>query len=145
MAYAIFINRLWQTERSTIAEFNISGSNISGFILECPGPDTRTSNLRKRIPEGIYKMRWHQSGRFSRHNPLPLVFNSTLPASRYILIHPGNGPDDTDGCLLPGAIRMQDRVGNSMIKFQEIKSFIEAQGIQNFIVSIRSCYVNCPR
>ncbi len=142
MSYTVFINRKWQSELSTVSEFSISGTDVNGYILERPGPDTTTSDLRKRIPEGTYYLKWHVSAKFGKHSPVPLLYNSAVAADRYILIHPGNGPDDTDGCLLPGSVRLSDRIGSSVAKYNEIKNCLTEKGIENFIVMITSCYVN---
>ncbi|WP_237172358.1 DUF5675 family protein [Pantoea alhagi] len=75
MAYTIFVQRKWQTTLSTISEFSISGTNIKDYFLECPGPDTVTPRLKKRIPEGSYRLVWHTSGKFVKHNP-PKLFNA---------------------------------------------------------------------
>jgi hypothetical protein len=80
LAYTIFIQRKWQTALSTISEFNIPGTEIKGYFLECPGPDTETPNLNKRIPEGHYSLVWHASNKFAVHNPVPKLFNAKVPS-----------------------------------------------------------------
>ncbi|QHA86090.1 hypothetical protein [Serratia rhizosphaerae] len=47
---------------------------------------------------------------------------------------------DTDGCLLIGSSRGVDFVGNSVKKLKELKNFITSKGINNFSVTIKSCY-----
>lgn len=145
MSYTIFIKRLWQSENSTISEFSISGTEISGYFLERPGPDTTEENLRKRIPDGSYSLKWHASGRMRKFSPLPNLFNASVPSSRAILIHPGNVPDDTDGCLLPGKSKGDDRIGQSLGLYEEIKQLMVDKGIENFNVLITSCYVDCKK
>ncbi|WP_350354100.1 DUF5675 family protein [Phytobacter sp. MRY16-398] len=102
-------------------------------------------SLRKRIPEGSYRLQWHNSNipTVQSHNPVPLLYNSSVPVSRYILIHNGNYPDNTDGCLLIGATKGDNFVGNSVTKLNELKNFLTQEGIENFTVTITSCYVNC--
>ncbi len=142
--HVISIKRLWQSDKSTISTFTVSGSTIKGYILERPGPDTTTSGLRKRIPEGNYKIKWHSSNINSvkSYNPVPLLYNAAVPQSRYILIHNGNYPRNTDGCLLIGSTRGQDFVGGSAAKLKELKEFLTQEGIENFTVTVTSCYVN---
>lgn len=138
----MFIQRKWQTAISTISEFNISGTDIKGYFLECPGPDTIMPNLKKRIPEGSYSLVWHTSGRFKKHSPTPLLFNAQVPSSRLILIHPGNKPQDTEGCLLPGTNRNINEVTKSIILYDKLKYLMIEKGIHNFKVFIMSCYVD---
>lgn len=57
-------------------------------------------NLGLRIPAGKYKLNWHISKRFSKK--LPLLYNESVPADRDILIHAGNYPSDSVGCILVG-------------------------------------------
>lgn len=141
MAYTIFIQRKWQTALSTISEFTLPGTDIKGYFLECPGPDTITPDLKRRIPEGIYRLVWHTSGKFAMHNPVPKLFNANVATSRNILIHPGNSPTDTAGCLLPGSHRLMNKVKNSVIMYNKIKRVLVTEGIANFTVSITSYYV----
>jgi len=145
LAYTIFIQRKWQTALSTISEFNIPGTEIKGYFLECPGPDTETPNLNKRIPEGHYSLVWHASNKFAVHNPVPKLFNAKVPSSRAILIHPGNTPGDTQGCLLPGTERLIDKVTNSVIMYKKIKNILKKEGISKFNITITFCYVDGSR
>lgn len=145
MPYTIFVQRKWQTTLSTISEFSISGTDVRGYFLECPGPDTATPRLKKRIPEGSYRLIWHTSGKFVKHNPTPKLYNADVSVSRDILIHPGNYPRDTKGCLLPGTERLANKVTNSVIMYKRIKEIIEKEGIANFTVMITSCYVDGNR
>lgn len=141
----ISIVRMWETPVSTISKLSISGTDVSGFMLERPGPDTITSNLRLRIPEGVYNLKWHNSGKHSiaKHNPVPLLYNATVPVSRYILIHNGNVASDSDGCLLIGSLKTQNRVLSSVPKLLELKGFLQEVGIENVKVRITSCYSLC--
>lgn len=65
------------------------------YTLELPWRDN-ARNI-SRIPEGVYKVRKRYSQRFGDHFEVLGVPDRTL-----ILIHKGNFPDDTDGCILPG-------------------------------------------
>ncbi|CAE1143898.1 DUF5675 family protein [Serratia sp. Tan611] len=143
--HTIIITRTWQTDNSTISNYEITGSSIKGYFLERPGPDTQESYQRKRIPEGNYSIKWHYSSipTVSPYNPVPLLFNATAPESRNILIHNGNFPRDTDGCLLIGSSRGVDFVGNSVKKLKELQNFITSKGISNFSLTIKSCYSGC--
>ncbi|WP_380184659.1 DUF5675 family protein [Kalamiella sp. sgz302252] len=142
MAGQILVKRIWQTELSTISRYNIPGTKISGYMLERPGPDTTTPNKRLRIPEGTYSLKWHATGKGSikEFSPLPLLYNSAVPVTRYVLIHNGNQPKHTDGCLLIGGSKSVDFVGNSVNKLKELKAFLQKNGIENYKVIISSQY-----
>ena len=74
--------------------------NFECFTFEPVGADEVRSGLDKRVPEGVYNMRWHDSPRFKRR--LPHIYNKQVPGSRYILIHAGNLAEHTEGCILLG-------------------------------------------
>ena len=143
--FTLLVNRIWQTQLSTISVYEIPGSKIKGYILECPGPDTTQSGLKKRIPEGVYKLKWHSSHlpAVKKYNPVPLLYNAQVSSSRYILIHNGNYPRNTEGCLLVGSSRGVDFVGGSVDKLKELNAFLKENGIDNVTVSITSCYSSC--
>ncbi|ACX88219.1 DUF5675 family protein [Pectobacterium parmentieri] len=144
-SHVIYIRRMWQTNKSTISVFNVSDSSIKGYFLERPGPDTTQSNQNKRIPEGEYKIKWHNSSISGviPHNPVPILYNSSVPLSRYILIHNGNLPIHSKGCLLIGSSKGIDIVGGSVLKLIELKKFIKDEDIENFTITITSCYTGC--
>lgn len=123
----IHLKRKWETEQSTIGEYSIVGTNIRGYMLERPGPDTLAPGLRKRIPEGSYQLCWHIGEAFQ--NVLKL-FNPDVPKERAILIHIGNYPRDTDGCLLPGLTRDTDVVWNSGVALKHITDHVKSIGLE---------------
>ena len=139
--YTIHITRLWETEKSTISRFSISGSTLQGYILERPGPDTVQEGLLLRIPEGDYDLSWRTAGRFAaKYGRVPQISNYQVSKKRLILIHPGNSPEDSMGCLLPGRIKSKDYISDSVSIFKSIKNLIEEKGIENVKVKIKSCY-----
>lgn len=66
------------------------------------------ANQDLAIPFGDYKITTHSSTKFSWHykgiknSKMPLIYNNSVPKSRYILIHSGNSHKDTAGCILIG-------------------------------------------
>ena len=109
----IIINRTSQNSQSTVGTLSIPNYNFDGFVLERPGPDTTTRNMRKRVPTGVYKVKWHETKLNRSLGKAFVLFNDDVPADRYILIHIGNYPKDTDGCILLGSSKGKDFVGNS--------------------------------
>ncbi|RDU67263.1 DUF5675 family protein [Helicobacter equorum] len=80
-------------------------SNPYAYILERPGPDCIGGELKLRIPSGRYNALWYQEKDVSKlkipfnANTLNL-YNSFVAQGRKILIHDGNSPKNSDGCLL---------------------------------------------
>ncbi|MGB0788770.1 MAG: DUF5675 family protein [Marinirhabdus sp.] len=129
--------RKWETDISTIGEFTIDNSDITGFMLEEKGPDTTKSGLDRRVPIGTYDLEWHNGKRFKGVLKLS---NGAVPASRAILIHAGNRATDTEGCLLPGFTKGVNSVGSSKKKLNEILEFVKQKGIEKAQIIITQAY-----
>lgn len=141
--YTIFINRNWETPEYTLSNLNIPDAKITGYVLERPGPDSMISHLNKRIPEGTYNLDWHQSRRFAKYKEVPILSNDLVSKDRFILIHPGNNPKDSQGCLLPARAMGDGKitlVSDSVSIFLDIKRFLKEKGIENVKACITSCY-----
>lgn len=93
------------------------------------GPSTAQRNQDRRIPAGVYTLKWHNSPRFGRM--LPLLYNNLVPASRYILIHSGNHSGHTEGCLLVGTSKSENFVGGSRPKLNELLQFLGCYDLNN--------------
>ena len=99
----ITINRFKKIHDGTIGKLEAEqdGQKIfSCFTLEPAGGDTTERGKDRRIPAGRYQMEWHNSSRQKRM--CPLLYNELVPKDRYILIHTGNIPQETSGCILLG-------------------------------------------
>ena len=115
--------RKWKTERSTFGEIFVDG------VFECFSLEDRdrlAEGLAKvfgqtAIPAGRYEIRRTLSPRFGRF--LPEIMN--VPNFEGVRFHPGNKPEDTDGCVLPGKIRGPDQVAESRQAFAELDAKIE--------------------
>ncbi len=80
-------------------------------IREVPGVPVEEWKIAREtaIPAGRYRVKVTFSTRFQRE--LPLLCE--VPGFGGIRIHPGNTAADTEGCILPGAIRTETGVGQS--------------------------------
>ncbi|WP_107695975.1 DUF5675 family protein [Campylobacter concisus] len=117
----IYITIKWEykasshSSSSTISEFKISDSDLTGYILEPYGESTKQSDQDKRIPTEKYNLVWHVSTKYSKdkysknkrgnflENGFPKLYNNDVPKSRAILIHVGSKGDHSEGCLLLGS------------------------------------------
>lgn len=137
---ALTVTRFKQTKLSTTSQFELvaPGVNVKGFILEPSGPSTTTSGVNKRIPAGTYKLARHDGGKYKG---VVNAYNSSVPRSRAILIHQGNTPDNTVGCLLVGSTQSIDFVGNSVTKLKELMDAIHKLGAENVPLVIVDAFV----
>lgn len=71
-----------------------------GYTLESGGPETNLAGLRKRIPDGVYNTENRGSSDFGM---VPFLYNDNVPIGRGIMIHPGNTPMNTIGCIIVGS------------------------------------------
>lgn len=146
--HTLDICRVTQTPKSTVSKVKLINDETREIlwdfvILERPGPDTTTPGRRKRIPEGWYSMKWQTRTGLrgvQPHLPVPWLYNDDVPEERYIYIHNGNYPDNTDGCLLTGKTTSPDFVSHSVDTLDKLKEYLEDIGITNVRVHVHSEY-----
>ena len=105
------LHRLYLKETYTIGRLLVGGTYF------CDTLEGRVRDLSKTakvpgetaIPEGRYEIVVNRSPRFGRD--LPRLLN--VPGFTGILIHRGNAPADTSGCILVGENREKGKVLNS--------------------------------
>lgn len=85
------------------------------------------------IPRGTYDVIITMSNRFRRE--LPLLKN--VPGFEGIRIHPGNGPQDTEGCILVGTLNDRgDRVVMSRVTFDGLFKILDKAYHTNDLITI---------
>ena len=131
--YVIEVVRFKQSARSTLSKFSCNWNNITGYMLEPSGPETKEANKNRRIPVGVYSLLPHSGEKYKK---VVRLFNENVPPSRAILIHQGNSPKDTIGCLLAGSTFGDDYVGTSMAKLTELMNAVYAIGVDKVKVKI---------
>jgi hypothetical protein len=100
---------------------------LEGYSLEPPWRDNRVGE--SCIPPGLYDVRRRWSRRYREH----LIVLGTHPRS-LILLHAGNYPRDTRGCILPGLGRADidgdglDEVTSSRKALVILLRVVEAEG-----------------
>ena len=156
-----------KAEGSTIGElrvYNEKGENIfSCFTLENGGESTSESGTDRRILAGVYYLRWTSSSTNSglaikydywkKANHLEKIKDGTQGKNiavwvmsdtiknhnkRRILIHIGNYPQDTLGCILCGYINENNgKIGGSTKAINDLFLLFEKYGIENFKLTIK--------
>jgi RHS repeat-associated protein len=120
-AGTIYMYRTWETDKSTISRFETGDGTIKGYMLEPAGPSTAEANQDRRIPAGVYFLTPHVNRRLHAEWEL---YNDVVPKSRYVLLHIGNFPSNTEACLLPGSSKGTDAVYGSGPMIDRLNNYI---------------------
>jgi hypothetical protein len=103
--------------RKTTNEFRTFGELLVEGVFQCYTLEDPIRNLgvkipgQTAIPAGDYPIEVTMSPRFQRR--LPLLLN--VPGFEGVRIHAGNTEKDTEGCILVGADRTEDRLVASRV------------------------------
>jgi len=120
------IERTWCSPNSTIGKLSVDGKFECYSLEDVVREDGRIVQAWKipgctAIPTGSYSVIVTPSQRFKRD--LPLLVD--VPGFTGVRIHPGNGPKDTEGCILVGASKDTDFVGHSREAFEKLFTKIQ--------------------
>lgn len=135
--------RKTKIEGATIGELLIKDTKnnilFKCFTLENEGSSTDTPRQDKRIMPRSYRLEWTNTSVTLPHEykgrGLLLTCDSILPKfrDRRILIHIGNYPQDTEGCLLLGkADNRNGTISQSTIAVKQFYDIIKEKGVENF-------------
>jgi hypothetical protein len=113
----ITVQRQSLKDDRTLGEMIIDGAHFC-WTIEDAVRDRKVPN-DTAIPTGVYEVVVNWSQRFGK--ALPLLMN--VPGFTGVRFHGGNGPDDTEGCILVGARHDEERIWDcattaSMLTFQ---------------------------
>ena len=111
------LKRQWFTKATTIGELFVDGV-FECYVLEDRFRLPWEAKVPREtcIPCGTFPVIINESPRFGVEMPLLL----SVPGFTGVRIHPGNGPADTEGCLLPGLEVDADRVLQSREAYQAL-------------------------
>lgn len=121
----IHLQRVLSTDEVTLGELQVDGV-FECFTLEDAIRETKVFG-RTCIPAGTYDVIVNHSPRFNKL--LPRLVD--VPGFTGVLIHAGNGPEDTKGCVLVGAQLDGQRIkaGTSRPAFASLfEKILEAWG-----------------
>lgn len=134
--------RVRPTQKSTIGQLYIDDVNTChtledvdrGLYQNMPLEKIKAIKVHGQtaIPKGTYDVIITMSVRFKRE--LPLLLN--VPGFEGIRMHPGNKPEDTEGCLLVGRTVGNDFIGESRIAFDNIFKQMKAAIAKNQRITI---------
>lgn len=133
------VQRRWFSPRSSIGRLYVNGLYHS-FTLEDADRELQGQSVLKwkvknqtAIPRGRYPVIVNRSNRFSAlatkraGHPVDVFLPLLLNVSGFdgVRIHPGNGPQHTEGCILVGNTRAVDWVSSSRAAFDALLPKIE--------------------
>lgn len=134
----LVLERLQRDSDVTIGSLSVDG-DFECWICEDPvrevsGQPVASWKVKGQtaIPAGTYVIDITMSARFKRELPLLLG----VPGFDGIRIHPGNTAADTEGCLLPGAMRIAKSVGQSRLAFDELFAKLRVAHIRRDKITI---------
>lgn len=113
------------TDESTIGEFFACGRKF--YSLERPWLGNQP-NI-SCIPAGEYLLKWHESPKYGMCYEVTAVEGRTR-----ILIHAGNYPKDTLGCILLGCGFGENAVFNSRKAITQFHDLTKGEDVQLLIV-----------
>lgn len=114
------LNRMVFTDKSTQGEIWLDGK----FVCYSLEPTCRSGPKvpdHTAIPAKRYLVNIQYSNKFGKKMP----FLVDVPNFEGIMIHPGNFPDDTHGCILVGQTKGVDYVGESRVAFSDLFAIIQ--------------------
>jgi len=103
------------TKESTIGKLYLDGHYFANTLEDVVRLRGVKVQDKTAIPAGHYRVIWNKSTRFSRKAGrdvfMPLILD--IPGFAGVHIHSGNGPADTDGCVLVGYDRHVNSISRS--------------------------------
>jgi hypothetical protein len=113
------------TEKSTIGSLYVNGIFFC-YTLEDKDRKLESGGVKEyaktAIPRGKYKVINSFSNRFKKY--MPELVN--VPQFAGIRIHAGNTADHSEGCILVGATKAADFIGQSQVTFGKLMKAIQA-------------------
>lgn len=116
------------TENSTIGKMLIDGAFFC-YTLEDTIRDTKIAG-ETAIPYGTYKVIVNMSNRFKRLMPLLL----DVKGFEGVRIHNGNTKEHTHGCILVGATKSKDFIGDSKVTFNKLMT--KLNGVKDITLEV---------
>lgn len=111
----LLLERKWLSATCTIGTLSVDGKFFCYTLEDVVRTGAKVAG-QTAIPEGTYTVIIDNSARFKRK--MPHVLN--VPNFEGIRIHSGNTDKDTEGCILVGDAKHDDRISNSRAAFNRL-------------------------
>lgn len=115
----LVLKRIFQNDKYTIGKLYLNDT----YLCDTLEPPKYVNH--PCIDKGTYRIGYQYSNKFGQNMPFLLSVNGRVG----IMIHPGNYPKDTQGCILVGRNLQKGSVSNSKKTFDNVNSII--QGVVN--------------
>jgi len=122
------------SDKSTLGELFLNGERMCD-TLENPWKDNQR-NI-SCIPKGNYKVRLRLPRESASRDYLHLLVQD-VPNRKWILVHRGNFPSQTQGCILVGLGSEQDIVHNSTLAMDLLIKELIHLGAENINLIIKN-------
>ena len=122
------------SKESTIGELFLNGERICDTLENSWQDNQRNISC---IPEGVYPVRLRLPRESGTRDYLHLLVQE-VPNRDFILVHRGNFPSQTQGCLLVGLGTEQDVVHNSVLAMDLLIKEIIHLGGENINLIIKN-------
>ena len=122
------------SKESTVGELFINGERICDTLENSWQDNQRNISC---IPEGVYPVRLRLPRESASRDYLHLLVQE-VPNRDFILVHRGNFPSQTQGCLLVGLGTEQDVVHNSVLAMDLLIKEILHLGGENINLIIKN-------
>ena len=127
----IRLERYWSDEDCTLGKLYVDGKFFC-YTLEDEYRKIKVKG-ETRIPAGTYKVALRYSPKFSPRTKHDMLWIQNVPGFSFILIHPGNSDDDTEGCILVGSVADQKdrKIFNSRDAYKKLYFFVSTEAKNN--------------
>lgn len=143
----LYKNKKEDSTLGSVVLEDVNGKELwKGYSLENIGPSTDTPNQDRRIVAREYQLEWTTTTKNSNsklgkfRNKALLVTCKELPSFRHrrILIHTGNYPQDTEGCILlgKGVDKKQGIILKSVDAINELFAILEKLSIKEVSLKV---------
>jgi len=121
----ISVYRKLESSKSTLGNLYVTNSSnektISGYTLELP--DKNNKPFESRILSGSYEAKRSSSNKFNKSGGVIRLEDKNDRTD--VLIHYGNDPAETEGCILVGSSQSKDKVKGSVNKLTELIQYVD--------------------